>query len=149
MVDMAGTVKAYSTIGTFLKIGAASNSITKVCPIKSYPQLGGEPEQIETTDMEDDSQTFVPGVKQQESMAFTANYTKEYYAALKALEGKENVYELDFGDESGKDGVFSWKGQHVVYLNEGEVNGVREMTISATASTAISEESAATAFPEE
>lgn len=146
---MAGTVKAYSTIGTFLKIGAASNSITKVCPIKSYPQLGGDPEQIETTDMEDDSQTFVPGVKQQDTMAFTANYTKENYAALKALEDQENVYELDFGDESGKDGQFSWKGQHVVYLNEGEVNGVREMTISVTASTSIENEAAATAFPAE
>ena len=146
---MAGTVKAYSTIGTFLKIGAASNSITKVCPIKSYPQLGGDPEQIETTDMEDDSQTFVPGVKQQDTMAFTANYTKENYAALKALEDQENVYELDFGDDSGKDGQFSWKGQHVVYLNEGEVNGVREMTISVTASTTIENEAAATAFPSE
>ena len=146
---MADTVKAYSTIGTFLKMGTAAASITKVCPIKSYPQLGGDPEQIETTDMEQDSQTFVPGVKQQDTMTFTANFDKDYFSALKDLEGQDLVYELDFGDISGKDGVFSWKGQHVVYVNEGEVNGVREMTISVTASTSIDPEAAATRFAED
>ena len=32
--------KAYSTIGTVLKCGAATNSLTKLCKIKSYPDLG-------------------------------------------------------------------------------------------------------------
>ena len=79
---MAETVKAYSTIGTFLKMGTAAASITKVCPIKSYPQLGGDPEQIETTDMEQDSQTFVPGVKQPETMTFTDNFDTVYFSPL-------------------------------------------------------------------
>ena len=54
---------------------------------------------------------------------------------------------MNFGAE-GADGVFSWKGQHNVFVNEGEVNGLREMTISITPSTEIKAEKAATAFAE-
>lgn len=134
-----------STINTVLKSGTTASALTQLCRIKSYPQLGGEPEQIETTDLEDTSQTFVPGVQAVEAMAYTANYTKEAYEKVKAEEGKENIYELNFGAE-GVDGAFSWKGQHTVFVNEGEVNGVREMTISVTPSTEIKAGKAATAF---
>ena len=136
-----------STINTVLKSGETSSALTKLCRIKSYPQLGGEPEQIETTDLEDTTQTFVPGVQAVEAMAFTANYTKEDYDNIKKEVGKEQIYELNFGTE-GADGAFSWKGQHNVFVNEGEVNGLREMTISITPSTEIKAEKAATAFAE-
>lgn len=135
-----------STINTVLKAGATSGALQKLCKIKTYPQLGGEPEQIETTDLEDTMQTFVPGVQQVESMQFTANFDKTKYEEINESAGKEQVYELNFG-EGGKDGVFSWKGQHSVFVNEGEVNGVREMTITVTPSTIINPEAAATAFP--
>jgi len=39
--------------------------------------------------------------------------------------------------KKGKNGVATWDGQHSVYINEGEVNGVREMTISVSPSTKI------------
>lgn len=40
--------------------------------------------------------------------------------------------------KDGKDGVATWEGEHAVYVNEGEVNGVREMTINVSPSTKIS-----------
>lgn len=135
-----------STIGTTLKAGAAAASLKQLCRIKSYPQLGGEPEQIETTDLEDRSQTFVPGVQAVEAMSFTVNYDKAKYDELKESEGTDQIYELNFG-ENGKDGAFSWKGQHSVFVNEGEVNGLREMTISITPSTEITPKKATEAFP--
>ena len=55
--------KAVSTIGTVLKFGTEAASLTQLCKIKGYPALGGEPEQIETTDLEDKQQTYVPGVQ--------------------------------------------------------------------------------------
>lgn len=143
----AATAKAHSTIGTTLKMGTTSGTLNKICPIKSFPQLGGESEQIEITDMEDESQTFVPGVKSQESMAFTANYTKDTFTSLKELEGKELVFELGFGKD-GSAGKFSWTGQLIVFVNEGEVNGGIEMTISVTPSSDVKNQEAATAFPE-
>ncbi len=133
---VAANAKAVSTIGTVLKRGDNAEALTQLCKIKGYPALGGEPEQLETTDLEDKQQTFVPGVQAMDSMAFTANYTKESYAAVKATEGKPGYYQLEFG-AAGADGMFSWQGQHFVYVNEGEVNGVREMTITVSPSTEI------------
>lgn len=134
-----------STIGTTLKAGATVAALKKLCKIKSYPQLGGEPEQIETTDLEDTQQTFVAGVQQVSSMQYTANYDKELFKSIDASANVEQFYELDFGTD-GEDGMFSWKGMHSIFINEGAVNGAREMTITITPSTKVYPEAAATQF---
>lgn len=130
------TAKAVSTIGTVLEVSSDGTTWEKLCKIKSYPALGGAPEQLETTDLEDEAQTFILGVQSMDSMDFTANYTLESYKAVKAKAMTDLHYRLKMG-EDGKDGVATWDGQHSVYVNEGEVNGVREMTISVSASTKI------------
>lgn len=127
--------KAYSTINTVLKAGTGT-SLTQLCKIKSYPDLGGAPEQIETTDLEDTMQTFVPGVQSLDQMEFTANYNPTDYAAVTANAGTELTYQLEFG-ESGADGKFTWTGKHNVYVTGGDVNAVREMVIVVTPSSAI------------
>ena len=134
---MAAEVKAVSTIGTILEVSEDGSAWDKLCKIKSYPQLGGAPEQLETTDMEDESQTFIPGVQSLDAMEFTANYTLDSYTAVKAKAGTALKYRLKMG-ANGADGVATWEGQHSVYINEGAVNAVREMTISVSPSTKIS-----------
>jgi hypothetical protein len=133
--------KAYSTINTVLKAGATSQALTQLCKIKSYPDLGGSPENLETTDLEDVSQTFVPGVQSVDTMEFTANYTPEAYDSVSATAGTDMYYELDFGD-GGANGKFTWQGTHSVRVNGGDVNAVREMTITITPSTAITKATA-------
>lgn len=131
--------KAYSTIGTVLKTCATSSgTYSQLCKIKSYPDLGGNPEQIETTDLEDTFQTFVPGVQSMDSMEFTCNYNPTDYAAVvAAIPSSGNLYyHLEFG-ASGTDGVFGWAGTHSVRVSGGEVNGVREMVITCIPETAI------------
>ena len=83
-----------STINTVLKSGATTEALTKLCRIKTYPQLGGEPEQIETTDLEDTMQTFVDGVQQMETMQFTINYEKEAYDDVKARIATDKYFQL-------------------------------------------------------
>ena len=129
--------KAVSTIGTILETSTDGTTWEKLCKIKSYPQLGGAPDQLETTDLDDESQTFIAGVQSQDAMEFTANYTLKAYTSVKAKEGTPLKYRLQMGT-NGADGVATWEGQHSVYINEGEVNGVREMTISVSPSTKIS-----------
>lgn len=129
--------KAVSTIGTTLEVSENGTTWEKLCKIKSYPQLGGAPEQIEVTDLEDESQAFIPGVQAQDAMEFTANYTLESYTAVKAKAGKNLKYRVKMGKD-GVDGVATWDGQHDVFINEGEVNGAREMTITVSPSTKIS-----------
>ena len=128
--------KATSTINTVLEVSEDNSTWNKLCKIKSYPALGGSPEQIETTDLEDEVQTFIPGVQSMNAMEFKANYTLASYTAVKDKAMKNLHYRLKMG-ENGKDGVATWQGQHSVYINEGEVNGVREMTISVSPSTKI------------
>lgn len=126
--------KAISTIGTILKFGTAAGSLEQLCKIKSFPQLGGEREQIETTDLEDEQQTFVPGVMQVDSMQFTANYMIATYTSLKTNANTAGFFELDFGGGQGK---ATWEGMYDVFINEGGVNDPVEMTITVYPSTAI------------
>lgn len=129
--------KAVSTIGTILETSTDGTAWEKLCKIKSYPQLGGAPDQLETTDMEDESQTFEPGVQSMDAMEFTANYTLAAYTAVKAKAGTALKYRLNMGKD-GVDGVATWDGQHSVHINEGAVNAIREMTITVSPSTKIS-----------
>ena len=140
---MADAVKALSTINTVLKVGDTG---AKVCKIKSYPDLGGDPDKITVTDLEDTDEASVPGVRSADDMQFTANYTKEAYEAVLKVAGKKQVFELDFGAD-GADGKFSWTGVLNVKVNGGEVNGAREMTLSIVRDSAIQNKDAATGFP--
>lgn len=134
-----------STINTVLKSGATASALTKLCRIKSYPQLGGEPEQVETTDMEDVMQTFVEGVQSTDAMQFTINYEKDTYDEIKERIETDKFFQLEFG-ASGVDGIFSWTGKISVFVNEGEVNGVREATITITRSSEVKDGAASTTF---
>ena len=130
------TAKAYSTIGTMLEISENGSQWTKLCPIKSFPALGGAPEQIEITDMEAESQEFIPGVQSVDAMEFGANYTLESYLAVKEKENKPLKYRIKLG-KNGVAGTATWDGQHSVYVNEGEVNGAIGMTITVSPSSKV------------
>ena len=134
------TPKAYSTINTVLKTATTSSgTYAQLCKIKSYPDLGGAPETIETTDLEDTFQTFVEGVQSMSAMEFTCNYNPTDYAAVVAAipaAGSELYYKLEFGT-SGAAGSFTWSGTHNVRVSSGAVNGVREMIITVVPSSAI------------
>lgn len=128
------SAKAHNTIGTILKFGTSANSLAELCKIKSTPQLNGEREQIESTDLTDTSQTFVPGVQSVESMQFSANFTLAAYQSLKTNALTDGFFELDFASAGAK---ATWEGQYDVYINESEVNGLIEMTVVCYPSTVV------------
>ena len=135
-----------NTINTVLKCGATAASIAQISKIKSYPELFQTREALETTDLEDNAQTWIGGVMgTPESLDFTFNHDMTAFAAYNDL-GDETIWELSFGAD-GADGKFSWKGGCSVTINEGSVNGLREMTLHVYPSTEIKPEAAATAFP--
>lgn len=140
------SVKALSTINTVLKVGETGAKVARVCAIKNYPDLGGDPEKITVTDLEDTDEASVPGVRSADDMQFTANYTKEAHAAVLAACGKHQIFQLDFGAD-GTDGQFSWSGEMSVKINGGEVNGAREMTLTIVRDSAIKVGAAADEFP--
>ena len=128
------SAKAHNTIGTILKFGTTASSLTELCKIKTTPQLNGEREQIESTDLTDTAQTFVPGVQSVENMQFTANFTLAAYQSLKTNALTDGFFEIDFVSAGAK---ATWEGQYDVYVNETEVNGLIEMTITVYPSTVV------------
>lgn len=133
------SVQAVSTFKARLMHGTgATPTWEMLIPITSFPQIGGAPEQIEVTTMEDSMQTFIQGIQTAEAMEFGTWYESEAYDQLKALDGKREKYAIWFGNEGdGSAGKFQFEGQLSVYINEGEVNAAIGMTVSITPNTPI------------
>lgn len=135
---------AISTYRVFL-MHYSSSSYVKLVDIKSFPDLGGAPEMLETTTLSDNMQTYIAGIQSLDALEFEANYTKADYTALKALEGKTEKYAVWFGGAgdgsdltpTGSDGKFEFEGQLSVYAAGGGVNEVVNMNISIAPSTPI------------
>lgn len=135
---------AISTYKIFL-MKKSGESYEKLIDIKSFPDLGGAPENLETTTLSDSMQTYIPGIQSLDALEFEANYTKEDFASLKELEGIEHEYAVWMGatDEGnvltpdGSNGKFEFKGQLSVYVTGGGVNEVVGMNISIAPSTPI------------
>jgi hypothetical protein len=135
---------AISTYKSFL-MRKVSEKWEKLIDIKSFPDLGGTPELLETTTLSDPMTTNIMGIQSLDALEFEANYTKEDYTKLKALEGTTSSYAVWLGGTdangtatpSGSDGKFEFDGQLSVYVNGGGVNEVVNMTVSIAASTPI------------
>lgn len=143
---MAAATSATSTYKSFLMMKQASGSTyEKLVDIKSYPDLGGTPNMIETTTLSDPMTRQILGIQQVDSLEFIVNYTLADYKKLKALEGSEHDFAVWFGGtetagvptSTGEDGKVAFKGGLSVYINGGGVDEVREMTVTLAASTVI------------
>lgn len=135
---------AISTYKIFL-MKKTTSTYEKLIDIKDFPDLGGSPEMLETTTLSDKMQTYIPGIQSLDALEFTANYTKEDFTKLKALEGVENEFAVWFGGTeeanvltpTGTDGKFQFKGQLSVFPVGGGVNEVVDMTVTIAPSTPI------------
>lgn len=135
---------AISTYKIFL-MAMSGSSYEKLVDIKSFPDLGGTPELLETTTLSDGIQTFIPGIQMLDSFEFSANYTKAEYTKLKAMEGTQKQYSVWFGGTvsngvatpTGADGKFNFTGELSVFAAGGGVNEVVDMTITIAPSTPI------------
>lgn len=126
---------AVSTYPVTLKTGATYVAATKLVDIKSFPDLGGAPEQIETTTLSDAAKTYIQGIQDQQALEFTANYDQDALDDVNALT-TETTFWLEFGT-AGASGIFTWKGTAIAYVNGAGVNEVVEMTVVVTPSTPV------------
>ena len=142
---------ASTTIHTYLGYAdttgaiSADTAFTKLVSIKDFPDLGGAPDQVEITDLDDDVQKFLLGVQSMSALEFTANYVPANYDKLTGAgtgnttnhtDGTIRKYCVAFG-ENGEYGVFSWEGQLSVWVVGGGVNAAREMRISISAASKV------------
>ena len=135
---------AISTYKSYL-MHKVSDAWEKLIDIKSFPDLGGAPELLETTTLSDSMTTNIMGIQSLDALEFECNYTLADYTKLKALEGTTGSYAVWLGGSesagtatpTGSDGKFEFDGQLSVYVNGGGVNEVVGMTVSIAASTPI------------
>ncbi|HZJ99729.1 MAG TPA: hypothetical protein VFC79_06970 [Tissierellaceae bacterium] len=126
---------AVATMNTILKY-KLEDEFVKLVDIKEYPDMGSEPEKIDTTTLSElRMRTSINGLQDAPDLAFMANYDKTAYELIDGLVG-EQEFQLELG-EDGVDGKFGWTGEVSVYLTGSGVNEVREMNISVSASTPI------------
>lgn len=139
---------ATSTYMTFLMHKeAGATDYEKLIDITDFPDLGSDPEMLETTTLSDRMQTFIMGIMGNEAMTFNTNYDKTGYMALKALSNEQD-YAVWFGGTeetdgtvtpTGAEGKFSFKGELSVRVTGGGVNEVRKMAITIAPTTVITE----------
>lgn len=139
---------ARSTYKTFLMQGTGTGgalTYKKLIDIKEFPDLGGEPEMLETTTLSDKMQTYIVGIQSLDAMTFTSNYTKEDFKKLDALTGQDLHFAVWMGGSEeegvltpdGNEGKFCFDGQLSVFVPGGGVNAVVDMTLSIAPSTPI------------
>ena len=135
---------ASSSYKTYLMV-KNSSAWEKLVDIKDFPDLGGEPEMLETTTLSDSMQTFVEGIQKQDGLDFTINYDLTTYETLVAMKGTEKEFSVWFGatesggvtTPSGDDGKFDFKGYLSVRVIGKGVNEVKEAIVSIAPSTPI------------
>lgn len=116
---------AISTQGTVLKIKSGAEDVTTV-NIKSFPDLGAAPAAIDVTTLADTVQKFIPGTKALAAMEFLANYEQETFSALRAKEGTQLTYSVEFGTS----GTFTFTGTHSVAVAGAGLNAAVDMKIT-------------------
>lgn len=142
----ADVSKLYSTYKTFLMQGTGSGTLTyaKLCDVKDYPDIGGAAELIDMTSLSNKSKVGVPGIQNNDAMAFTINYNPTVYQTLKALcDGNVYHFALYFGGTesngvvtpTGEDGKYMWDGACDLYISGKGVNEGREMVFTITPTT--------------
>ena len=149
--------------------GTDSSSSTShyeiLCPITDFPDLGGEPEMLQTTTLGDKAHTYIEGIQSMDALTFTTNlyfgdeatkgsflYIKKNYDSTSdshefAIDFIKNPYGTGAAGETGLPSSStgdsavllraSWTGQLSIWVNGGGVDEVVGCTISISPSTPI------------
>lgn len=115
-----------------------SGTYKKLLDAKSIPAPSSAPNTVESTTLEDDSQTFEMGIKTNDAKEITGNLSKEDAAAIKEI----GTNTLDIIHLYGTDGVgevAKWAYQAQITYTVNDVGGadeILEMTVTAVPKTA-------------
>lgn len=137
---------AISTYKVFLMTSTDGADWSKLIDIKDFPDLGGDPETLDTTTLSDNMTTSILGIQSLDALSFTANYDITEFKKLKALEGKKQHFAVWFGGTgeadtltpTGEHGKFKFEGELNCYPTGGGVNEVVDLNITIAPSTPIS-----------
>lgn len=101
--------KGLHSKGCFLSVAETSGTYTRIPWLQSIPEMGGEPEGLDTTTLEDAVKTSIPGLKDYGSLPFTflydnANESSNYRVMSRLQEsGKAYPFRVEYADGTNFD----------------------------------------------
>jgi len=127
-----------STKYTYLMEGVGTGTLTwsKLCDIVDYPDLHGDKNMLDSTDLSDGAQTQVEGVTGASTPKFRAHWQgKEWYTALEGKAGKSMNVAVWFGCDDtgapdGHDGKFAGVGVMSLKVLGKGVDEVRDVELT-------------------
>lgn len=116
-------------IGSEIDFSGTYNLLVRA---KSIPSPASAPNTVESTTLEDDTQTFEMGIKTSDSKEFTGNLEKKYLKAVNAMAGKKiDIIQLYGTDGVGGTAKYAYVGQATATPNDvGGVDEILEMTVT-------------------
>lgn len=117
-----------SSVGTKISVSDDGSTWTEIPDLQSVPELGGDPEKIDTTTLADTVKTSIPGVQDLGDLAFTFLYDKANFLALKSgLDSKKSYkWQVEFNDGL----VMSFDAIPNIKLSGADVNSALTYTIN-------------------
>lgn len=112
---------------TGTKIGHAATSTgphTEIPGLLEVPEIGGDPEKIDTTTLTDTVKTSVPGVKDLGDLTFKFLYDTETFKKLNELKGKQS-FRVTFPDKM----TVTFDAIPNVKMGSAAVNGALTFTV--------------------
>lgn len=108
---------------------------------KTIPSPASAPNTVESTTLEDDTQTFEMGIKTADSKEITGNLEKEYLQGINNLSNQKiDIIHLYGTDGTGAVAKYAYVGQAVATPNDiGGVDEILEMTCTIIPNTAAAE----------
>lgn len=105
---------------------------------KSIPSPAAAPNTVESTTLEDDTQTFEMGIRTADAKEITGNLEKEYLQAVNAMRGKKiDIFHLYGSQGVGEVAKYAYVGQATATPNDvGGVDEILEMTVTVVPNTA-------------
>ncbi|MDD6483506.1 MAG: hypothetical protein PUF72_02900 [Clostridiales bacterium] len=109
---------------------------TVIKSMQEYPDLGGTPEQIETTSFDDENKTYIAGLPDYGTLEYTflddSGTTDSSYEALLKNEDKDLFWKHTIPVAGGKNKVYAFPGQGHLIEKGAAPNGALQYGLSIT-----------------
>lgn len=128
-----------NTYQTYLMNSADGTTWKNICPVKSTPDLGKTPDNLDATTLSDAAKRYIEDILDSGgALEFDANYDPDDYEAILTHKGKEEHWAVWFGGKEtegvmvpdGHLGKFEFTGTVTAYPKSRSVSAVSEMTIA-------------------
>lgn len=102
------------------KASSTATTYTHVVNVFSFPDLGGDIDKVEVTNLDDGNRRYIKGLIDYGDLEFECYYSKDGYAALKALEaaGDSVEWQVELPDSS----TFTFSGVPFAGIAAGGIN---------------------------